>query len=179
LKDMVDWKGLLCSSDRDEAITALQALDTDLRHNEDHRDLIPILGQLILSSDPELRKRSSWCLGKMGQNKVPAPEALPFLVSLIADQEEEVRENCAWGMGEFAGAGVGDESSLRALEVLLQDPDRDVRGMAAWAVGRLADKMSLSSVPCEELIFILMDDESVYLKKTAQFAWERIQALKG
>lgn len=176
---MVDWKGMLCSSDRNEVIAALQALDTDLRHNEDHRDLIPILGDLIVSSDSEVRKRSSWCLGKMGQNKVPAPEALPFLVSLTADSEEEVRENCAWGLGEFAGAHVGDERSLQALEILLQDPDRDVKGMAAWAVGRLADKMSLSSVPCEEFIVILMEDDSVYLKKTAQFAWERIQALKG
>lgn len=175
---MIDWKRALCISDSAGILEALQALESVLRQNEDHRDLIPILGDLIASSDSEVRKRSSWCLAKMGQNKISAPEVLSFLVSLATDSEKEVRENCAWGLGEFAGAGVGDERSLQALEILLKDQEGDVTGMAAWAVGRLANKMSLYSISCEESIAMLITGESVYASKAAQFAWERIQALK-
>jgi HEAT repeat protein len=170
---MEPWKARLCSGN--DVLGGLLALDAALRRMEDHRDLVPVLGALLQSDDLEIKRRSSWFLGKMGQNKKGDADVIPFLLSLATDEDDEVRENCAWGIGEFAGAGVGDERCLQAIELLMRDANRDVRGMAAWALGRLADKMSLTSISSAEVARSLLDDESPYVRKSAAFALERIE----
>ena len=174
---MESWKSALISGQ--ELLSSLLELDAALRRMEDHGDLTSVLGGLMSSTDAEIRKRSSWCMAKMGQNKKGDADVLPFLLQSCRDPEAEVRENCAWGLGEFAGAVVGDERCLQALEALLVDIDRDVRGMSAWALGRLADKMSLSSASSIRALEALLDDPSPYVRKSVEFACQRIKALQG
>ena len=150
----------------------LAALDDDLRKKKDRSDALDELFQLTFLGDAETRQKATWCVAKMGQNKVSEMHILDILVPLVDDEDDTVRENVAWGIGEVAGAGIGDERSLEAIVKLLDDDITDVRGMAAWAAGRLKHKLKLTSKHLDVKLMSMSDDPSEFVRKSVSFALE-------
>lgn len=150
----------------------LADLDDDLRKRKDRSDALDELFQLTFVGDAEIRQKASWCVAKMGQNKVSDMHILDILVSLVDDEDGIVRENVAWGIGEVAGAGIGDERSIETVVRLLDDDITDVRGMAAWAAGRLKHKLELTSKRLDGKLISMSDDPSEFVRKSVSFALE-------
>ena len=100
------------------------------------------------------------------------------LIMLTTDHDPEVRANAAWALGELAGLQIGDSLSIEALNILLTDEDREVKGMAAWALGRMADKMRVTSPSSIPLLRGLLLEDSMYLRKGAEWSLERIERLR-
>ena len=148
----------------------LDSLENDLRGKKDRSEELDELFQLSFLGDDEEREKVSWCVAKMGQNKVPDTRILDILVSMKDDDSDQVRENVAWGIGEVAGAGIGDERSLSAINELMRDPDSGVRAMAAWAAGRLRIKLSMEDGEMLALLNSLLNDRSNLVQKSAEFA---------
>jgi len=173
---MSDLKAGLRSEDDDVVMSALGTLDTLLRKSEAGADYIPLLCGLLSRRD-DVRTKALWCIGKLGQNKLGDSESLRIVASMTMDSESENRENAAWALGELAGADVGNRESLDSLTHLLDDEDLHVRGMAAWSVGRYADKMSIVNEKSIEPLQKMTAESSPYLKKSAEFALERVRDL--
>jgi HEAT repeat protein len=150
----------------------LSSMEADLRQKRDRSAELDELFQLTFLGDTETRQKATWCIAKMGQNKVPDTRIVDILAPLASDDDTQVRENVAWGLGEVAGAGIGGDVSVIAVRTLLTDADRDVRGMAAWAAGRLRHKLAIFDESTERILRLMSSDESEYVKKAALFALE-------
>ena len=146
------------------------SLEADLRAKKDRSGELDELFQLSFLGDGEVRERVSWCVAKMGQNKVPDMRILDILASMKDDSNSQVRENVVWGIGEVAGAGIGDERSVSAVRGALKDQDNGVRAMAAWAAGRLRFKLDINDDEMLALLNSLLDDRSNLVRKSAEFA---------
>jgi len=141
------------------------------------RRLLQALIPLTEVENDQVRKDSSWCIGKLAQMKIGDPRSVPSLILLTTDRDEEVRSNAAWALGELAGQSIGDTISIEALNILLTDPDREVKGMAAWALGRMADKMRVTSPSSVPLLEAMLLENSEFLRKGAEWSLERIRRL--
>ena len=146
------------------------SLEVDLRAKKDRSEELDELFQMSFLGEDDIRERTSWCVAKMGQNKVPDMRILDILVSMKGDTVEQVRENVAWEIGEVAGAGIGDERSVSVINELMKDPDNGVRAMAAWAAGRIRFKLGIEDNEMLALLQTLLDDRSNLVKKSAEFA---------
>ena len=148
----------------------LDSLEKDLRGKKDRSEELDELFQLSFLGEDDVRERVSWCVAKMGQNKVPDMRILDIRASMKDDADSQVRENVVWGIGEVAGAGIGDERSADIVKGLLKDDDNGVRAMAAWAAGRLRFKLNIDDDEMLALLNSLLDDRSNLVKKSAEFA---------
>ena len=146
------------------------SLEKDLRGKKDRSDELDDLFQLSFLGDTDVRQRVSWCVAKMGQNKVPDMRILDILVSMKDDENPQVRENVVWGIGEVAGAGIGDERSLSTVNVLMKDLDNGVRAMAAWAAGRVRTRLKMENDEMLALLNSLLSDRSNLVQKSAEYA---------
>ena len=146
------------------------SLEVELRAKKDRSEELDELFQLSFLGEDDIKERTSWCVAKMGQNKVPDMRILDILVSMKDDDNEQVRENVAWGIGEVAGANIGDDRSVSAVNELMRDPDNGVRAMATWAAGRLRFKLAINDNDMLALLNSLLDDRSNLVKKSAEFA---------
>lgn len=148
------------------------SLESDLRRGIDRTGSIDELFQYSFVGDDDERERASWCLAKMGQNKVPEIRILDILVSMDGDPDGQVRENVAWGIGEIAGAGIGDGRSVESVTRLMSDGENTVRGMAVWAAGRLKHKLGMDDPAMLEKARELLNDNSALVRKSAEFVFE-------
>ena len=146
------------------------SLEADLRAKKDRSEELDELFQLSFLGEEDVRDRTSWCVAKMGQNKVPDMRILDILASMKDDENSQVRENVAWGIGEVAGAGIGDERSLSTVNGLMKDSDNGVRAMAAWAAGRVRSRLKMENDEMLALLNSLLDDRSNLVQKSAEFA---------
>ena len=146
------------------------SLEADLRAKKDRSEELDELFQMSFLGEEDVRDRTSWCVAKMGQNKVPDMRILDILVSMKDDDNSQVRENVAWGIGEVAGAGIGDERSLSTVNELMKDTDNGVRAMAAWAAGRVRTRLNMENDEMLALLNSLLDDRSNLVQKSAEFA---------
>ena len=146
------------------------SLEADLRAKKDRSEELDELFQLSFLGEEDVRDRTSWCVAKMGQNKVPDMRILDILASMKDDENSQVRENVAWGIGEVAGAGIGDERSLSTVNGLMKDSDNGVRAMAAWAAGRIRSRLNMENEEMLALLNCLLDDRSNLVQKSAEFA---------
>ena len=146
------------------------SLEADLRAKKDRSEELDELFQMSFLGEEDVRDRTSWCVAKMGQNKVPDMRILDILVSMKDDENSQVRENVAWGIGEVAGAGIGDERSLSTVNELMKDTDNGVRAMAAWAAGRVRTRLNMENDEMLALLNSLLDDRSNLVQKSAEFA---------
>ncbi|MDR0777966.1 MAG: HEAT repeat domain-containing protein [Methanomassiliicoccaceae archaeon] len=160
----------LLSGDISVVMDGLDNLDARLRKKEDHSDLLDVLLVLSGSHDPEIVQKTSWCAGKMGQNKVNNKHIISLLITLADHDDEQVRENVAWGIGETAGTVEMSDISIAVISSLLDDDDRDVRGMAAWAAGRFHHKCGHMTNEIKKKLETLSDDPSEYVRSAAKFA---------
>ena len=167
----------LHSEKEDEVLRALEELDVMLRQGGAGAENIRPLCDL-LSRGKEIRSKALWCLGKLGQNKIAHPSTVALVAAHTRDELAEDRENAAWALGEMAGAGVGDESGLGSLIQLLHDEDLHVRGMAAWSIGRYADKLRICDTESIGPLQNMSEGTSPYLRKSAEFALERISSAR-
>ena len=148
----------------------LDSLEKDLREKKDRSDELDELFQLSFLGEDDVKERVSWCVAKMGQNKVPDMRILDILASMKDDPNSQIRENVVWGIGEVAGAGIGDERSVSIVKLLLKDGDNGVRAMAAWAAGRIRFKLDIDDDEMLALLNDLLDDKSNLVRKSAEFA---------
>lgn len=148
------------------------SLEQDLRKKKDRSGELDDLFQFSFLGDDDVRERTSWCVAKMGQNKIQDMRILDILSSMSEDENPQVRENVAWGIGEVAGAGVGDDRSVSVINSLMGDAENSVRGMAAWAAGRLRYKLGIEDGIMLTTLRSLLDDRSVIVKRSAEFALE-------
>ena len=146
------------------------SLEADLRAKKDRSEELDELFQLSFLGEEDVRDRTSWCVAKMGQNKVPDMRIMDILASMKDDENSQVRENVAWGIGEVAGAGIGDERSLSTVNGLMKDSDNGVRAMAAWAAGRIRSRLNMENEEMLALLNSLLDDRSNLVQKSAEFA---------
>ena len=146
------------------------SLEADLRAKKDRSEELDELFQLSFLGDDDVRDRTSWCVAKMGQNKVPDMRILDILVSMKDDENSQVRENVAWGIGEVAGAKIGDGRSMSTVNLLMKDTDNGVRAMAAWAAGRIRSRLKMENDEMLALLNSLLDDRSNFVLKSAEFA---------
>ena len=146
------------------------SLEKDLRAKKDRSEELDELFQLSFLGEDDVKDRTSWCVAKMGQNKVPDMRILDILVSMKDDDNPQVRENVVWGIGEVAGVGIGDERSLSTVNDLMKDPDNGVRAMAAWAAGRIRTRLKMENDEMLALLNSLLDDRSNLVQKSAEFA---------
>lgn len=147
-------------------------LERDLRSKKDRSDELDELFQQSFLGDDETRERVSWCVAKMGQNKVPDTRILDILLSMADDDDPQVRENSAWGIGEIAGANIGDGRSVEAVIVLMDDPVSTVRGMAVWAAGRIRHKLGLDDERMRDRAEQLLGDPSPLVSRSAEFYFQ-------
>lgn len=177
----IDLNGMLKglrSLDVKECRAALEETRELLTSGLADRRLLLALLSLTSAEDDQVRRDTSWCIGKLALMKLGDPRSVQSLVALTADHDNEVRANAAWALGELAGLNVGDTISIEALNILLTDVDKEVQGMAAWALGRMADKMRVTS-PCSvPLLKEMLLSKSEYLRKGAQWSLERIERIR-
>ncbi|MCQ2086239.1 MAG: HEAT repeat domain-containing protein [archaeon] len=144
-------------------------LEANLRKNMDCSEDIRKLSQMSVCDDANVRQRVSWCIAKMGQNKVSDVRIVNILFLMRNDSDSQIRENVAWGIGEVAGAGIGNNDSVSAVLHLMSDHDSSVRAMAAWAAGRLRHKLRIDGGITKKLRD-LENDSSSYVRKCVEFA---------
>lgn len=150
----------------------LEELDSDLRAKKDRADALDELMQLSFLGDDEVREKVSWCLAKMGQNKVSDMRIFSILMSMYDDPLPEVKENIAWGLGELAGCGIGDDNSMSKVKELMDHSGSSVRSMAAWAAGRYHHKLKMTDDELMDKLTSLTEDKSNLVSMSAKFAIE-------
>ena len=160
----------MLSDDIDTILQAMDRLESELRKKMDRSDLLDILKELCASGDEEVVRKATWCVAKMGQNKVNDVGILILLSGMAGNADPQVRENVAWGIGEAAGTIEMADDELDAISLLLDDAEHDVRGMAAWAAGRLYHKCGILSEDFENKLNRLLNDPSEYVRAAAKFA---------
>jgi vesicle coat complex subunit len=134
--------------------------------------LIPVLHV----PDQASRRRASWLVGKLAQNKTRTFWPVEELNNLLHDDDPEVRENAAWAIGELTGMKVGGLGSIEHLNGLLSDPVPSVRGMAAWALGRLAERLTLGFQSSVAPLKALLEDRFESVRRSAQYAIDHLRA---
>ncbi|MCQ2056137.1 MAG: HEAT repeat domain-containing protein [archaeon] len=144
-------------------------LEEDLRKNRDCSKELHRLSLMSVCDDVSIRQRASWCVAKMGQNKIADGRIVNILSLMKKDRDPQVRENVAWGIGEIAGANISNNDSVSVVLYLMSDHDNDVRAMAAWAAGRLRHKLGIDEGITEKLRE-LENDGSSYVRKCVEFA---------
>lgn len=149
-----------------------EAIETALLSKKDCSEQIELIRQCLQSGDADVRRKASWCLAKMGQDKTQNTDVYKLLLQLADDDDSEVRENMLWGIGEIAGAGIGDGRSVPVICRGLSDEDPHVRGMAAWAAERIMSRLGLFSNDLTLKLNELKDDPSAYVRKSVSFAGE-------
>ncbi len=135
--------------------------------------LIPVLHV----PDEASRRRASWLMGKLAQNKVCTFWPLEELNNLLHDDDPEIRENAAWAIGELTSMRVGGLGSIEHLNGLLADHLPSVRGMAAWALGRLAERLGLGFQSSLGPLRALLNDRYESVRRSAEYAVERLKAI--
>lgn len=147
-------------------------LEKNLREKKDRSEELDELFQLSFLGDDETKEKVSWCVAKMGQNKVPDMRILNILASMYESENDQIRENVAWGIGEIAGAEIGDDRSVAIITKLMCDPEKNVRGTAVWAAGRLKHKLGIDDERMTEIAKDLINDPSPLVSKSAEFYFE-------
>jgi HEAT repeat protein len=132
---------------------------------------------LAHSPDPSIRRRASWLMGKLAQNKCATFWPVEELNNLLHDDDAEVRENAAWTIGELTGMRTGGIGSIEHLNRLLGDEVPSVRGMAAWALGRLAERLGLGFPSSISPLQGLMDDHHASVRMSAQYALDHLRSI--
>jgi HEAT repeat protein len=163
-------------SDQTEVrLTALKRLDELARAGDVDASSLPSLIILFDSPSVDDRRRATWIVAKLAQNKIEAFWPIEALNRLTMDKDAEVRENAAWALGELAGMRIGVQGSLSFLTQLLLDRESMVRGMAAWSLGRFAERLNMGSPLTLELLQKLTQDKSPYVRKSAEYAYDRMR----
>jgi len=165
----------IISDQPDVRLNALKRMDELARAGDVDASALTGLTLLFTSSTVEERRLAVWIVAKLAQNKIDAFWPLEALNHLTTDKDAEVRENAAWALGELAGMRVGVQGSVSFLTQLLLDRESMVRGMAAWALGQFAERLNMGSPLTLELLEKLTQDKSPYVRKSAQYAYERMR----
>ena len=165
------------SPDLPTRIGALKRLEALSREKKADGKAVTYLISALKDSEPEVRRKASWTVGKLAQNKEDACWPLELLNVLLHDDDPEVRENAAWAIGELAGMRIGVLSSIGHLDLLLGDANVTVRGMAAWALGRLAERIGLGYSTSVEPLKTLLEDRSVLVRESAAYALDRLRGI--
>jgi HEAT repeat protein len=164
---------LLADGSRSEALDELERRCregcTDVR-------VVTYLIPVLHSPDDGVRRRASWLVGKLAQNKTVTFWPLEELNNLLHDEDAEVRENAAWAIGELTSMRVGGVGSIEHLNGLLGDAVPSVRGMAAWAVGRLAERLGLGFQSSIAPLTRLLEDRYDSVRRSARYALDHLQA---
>jgi hypothetical protein len=165
---------LLVDDAREEALGELERRCregcTDVR-------VVTYLMPILHVPDEGSRRRASWLMGKMAQNKAHTFWPLEELNNLLHDDDAEVRENAAWTIGELTSMRVGGLGSIEHLNGLLGDAVPSVRGMAAWALGRMAERLSLGFQSSVGPLIILLDDRYDSVRRSARYALDHLKAM--
>ena len=154
---------------------ALEAVEKDLLSKKDCSEYICLIEECLKSSDASVRRKASWCLAKMGQNKTQNADVYELLLNLPCGDDSEIKENMLWGIGEIAGAGIGDERSVLVICHGLSDENPRIRGMAAWAAERIMSRLGMFSDELSEKLHELKNDPSPYVRKSVSFADEYLK----
>lgn len=154
---------------------SLEAVEKDLLSKKDCSEHISLIEQCLECCDASVRKKASWFLAKMGQNKTQNADVYELLLKLACDNDFEIRENVLWGIGEISGAGIGDERSIPVICYSLSDENPRIRGMAAWAAERIMSRLKLFSDELAQKLNELNDDPSPYVRKSISFAEEYLK----
>ncbi len=164
---------LLVNETRDGALSELER-----RCREGCKDprAITYLIPVLRVPEEESRRKASWLMGKLAQNKTSTFWPLEELNNLLHDDDPEVRENAAWTIGELTSMRVGGLGSIEHLNALLRDAVPSVRGMAAWALGRLAERMGLGFHSSIAPLRTLLDDRFESVRRSAQYAIDHLRA---
>ncbi|NLK25527.1 MAG: HEAT repeat domain-containing protein [Euryarchaeota archaeon] len=165
----------MMSDRKDVRLNALKKMEELARAGQVDETVLPSLMFLLKSSIIDERRKASWIVAKLAQNKVDALWPLETFNNRITDEDPEVRENMAWALGELAGMRIGIQGSITHLTDLLLDEEAMVRGMAAWALGRFAERLNMGSPRAQELLEKRIRDESPYVSKSASYALERMR----
>ncbi len=165
---------LLVTESRPGALDALELLS---RENKADGRAVACLMPILHAPGLEDRRRASWLMGKLAQNKVETFWPLEELNGLLHDDDPEVRENAAWAIGELTGQRIGTLGSIEHLNHLLSDDIPSVRGMAAWALGRIAERLELGFLTSIEPLTELTEDRFESVRRSAVYALERLAAL--
>ncbi len=165
---------LLITESRPEALDTLERL---CRDNRADGRAITYLIPILHAPEPESRRRASWLMGKLAQNKVVAFWPLEELSNLLHDDDPEVRENAAWAIGELTGQRIGTVGCIEHLNQLLSDDVPSVRGMAAWALGRMAERLEMGFLTSMGPLTELSNDRFESVRRSAIYALERLAAL--
>lgn len=172
--DMLDLlEGLLRDDARDGALEELERRSRD--GCADAR-VVTYLIPVLHVPDVGPRRRASWLVAKMAQNKTSTFWPLEELNGLLHDDDAEVRENAAWAIGELTSMRIGGLGSIERLNRLLGDAMPSVRGMAAWALGRLAERMGMGFQSSMAPLRRLLDDRYDGVRRNAQYALEHLKA---
>lgn len=102
------------------------------------REALPVLIELVSSSDDGVRANVAAALGKLGS----CDTAAPSLMMLLDDADALVRVNASQSLGELRC----NEGAHRLRSLLVSDPDPLVRLQAAETLGVLRDRASLPSL---------------------------------
>ncbi len=97
---------------------------------------------LLKDSDQEVRRRTSYTLGRMGKSTILQ------LLPLLKDSNQDTRSNAAYVLS------IVGKPAIPVLTPLLKDSDPGIRWRAACALGRMGESAQ-SAVP--ELISLLKD----------------------
>jgi HEAT repeat protein len=158
---------LLDENTLEEALSALEGM---CRVGTADGRAVTYLIPVARSPDPGTRRKASWLMGKLAQNKCSTFWPVEELNNLLHDEEAEVRENAAWAIGELTSMRTGGIGSIEHLNHLLDDATPSVRGMAAWALGRLAERMSLGFQSSLEPLKALSSDRYEGVRRSAAYA---------
>jgi hypothetical protein len=163
---------LLEEGTREESLTTLEAM---CREGTADGRAVTYLIPVARAPDPATRRKASWLMGKLAQNKCSTFWPVEELNNLLHDDDPEVRENAAWAIGELTGMRTGGIGSIEHLNQLLVDRTPNVRGMAAWALGRLAERMSLGFQSSLGPLTALTADRFESVRQCAAYALEHLK----
>ncbi|MDW5563857.1 MAG: HEAT repeat domain-containing protein [Methanomassiliicoccus sp.] len=173
--DMLDlMERLLVEETRENALEELEKI---CREGCTDPRAVTYLIPVLHVPDDLSRRRASWLMGKLAQNKTSTFWPLEELNNLLHDQDAEVRENAAWAIGELTGMRVGGLGSIEHLNRLLMDPIPSVRGMAAWTLGRLAERLRLGFQSSIGPLRSLLDDRYDSVRRSAQYALDHLTTI--
>ncbi|MGD0816992.1 MAG: HEAT repeat domain-containing protein [Methanomassiliicoccales archaeon] len=165
----------LTSTDMEKRTAALEEVMDLAQNNAGDLSYIPALLVVLDLGSEVARQMASWSLGKLAQAGIGDKVELYQLIASLSDNESEVRENAAWALGELAGQHIGTREELAPLILLLGDKAATIRCMTAWALGRLAQRMNLIDERSIIQLERLVSDESIYIRKGAEYALQRLR----
>ncbi|MBI0582863.1 MAG: HEAT repeat domain-containing protein [Methanomassiliicoccus sp.] len=161
----------------DTRAAAMDALEDLLRKGSDDGRAVTYLIPVLHAPDDETRRRASWLIGKLAQNKACTFWPVEELNNLLHDDDPEVRENAAWCLGELTGMRIGSLGTIEHLNHLLGDESGSARGMAAWALGRMAERLNMGFQTSMAPLGKLLDDRYESVRRSAQYALDRLRAM--